>query len=117
MMRPIFSDDSLMPFIAPAISLTEEVRNLAGRSAQAARDTTELIEDTVGRVQNGASIADKLGTSFKEIEVDSVEISRLVSDIAAATDTQAEHIEKIESSMKDFEQSTTQNSSSAEQLY
>ncbi|GHV21223.1 hypothetical protein AGMMS49959_10010 [Planctomycetales bacterium] len=94
--------------------VAEEVRNLAGRSAQAARDTTELIEDTVGRVQNGASIADKLGTSFKEIEVDSVEISRLVSDIAAATDTQAEHIEKIESSMKDFEQSTTQNSSSAE---
>ncbi|MDR0868759.1 MAG: methyl-accepting chemotaxis protein [Planctomycetota bacterium] len=94
--------------------VAEEVRNLAGRSAQAARDTTELIEDTVGRVQNGASIADKLGTSFKEIEVDSVEISRLVSNIAAATETQADHIEKIENSMKDFEQATTQNSSSAE---
>ncbi|GHV19888.1 hypothetical protein AGMMS49959_06000 [Planctomycetales bacterium] len=49
-------------------AVSEEVRNLAGRSAQAVRDTTELIEGTVARVKHGYDIATELARSFKQIE-------------------------------------------------
>ncbi len=72
--------------------VADEVRNLAGRSAQAARDTTQLISTTIERVRNGSEIANQLDASFREIESGSNEVARLIAEITNATNEQAQGV-------------------------
>ncbi|MDR0868903.1 MAG: methyl-accepting chemotaxis protein [Planctomycetota bacterium] len=94
--------------------VSEEVRNLAGRSAQAARDTTDLIEGTIARVKNGTEIANLLEKSFKQIEEGSEQVSGLIQQITRATNEQATSVDAINGAVSQLEQVTTQNSSNAE---
>ncbi|MDR0868227.1 MAG: methyl-accepting chemotaxis protein, partial [Planctomycetota bacterium] len=95
--------------------VSEEVRNLAGRSAQAARDTTELIEGTVTRVKHGTEIANLLEKSFKQIEEGSQSVSGLIAQITEATNEQATGMEQINSAVSQMDQVTQQNAASAEE--
>ncbi|GHS94295.1 hypothetical protein FACS1894107_13860 [Planctomycetales bacterium] len=94
--------------------VAEEVRNLAGRSAQAARDTTELIGGTVTRVKRGYEIASSLEKSFKQIEDGSQQVSGLVQQITGATHEQASGVAQINSALSQLDQVTQQNAESAE---
>jgi methyl-accepting chemotaxis protein len=69
--------------------VADEVRNLAQRAAQAARDTSELIEGTVTRIRSGSEVAAQLEAGFKEIDSGANEVGALVSEIATATSEQA----------------------------
>ncbi|GHS96580.1 hypothetical protein FACS1894139_08280 [Planctomycetales bacterium] len=95
--------------------VAEEVRNLAGRSAQAARDTTDLIEGTIARVKNGSDIAGLLEKSFKQIEEGSQQVSGLIQQITSATNEQATGMEQINSAVSQMDQVTQQNAASAEE--
>ncbi len=95
--------------------VADEVRNLAGRSAQAARDTTELIEGTVLRVKNGSDIASRLNTSFKQIEEGSTDVSRLITQIAAATTEQAQGVDQVNTAVAQMDKVTQQNAANAEE--
>ncbi|GHV19951.1 hypothetical protein AGMMS49959_06220 [Planctomycetales bacterium] len=95
--------------------VSEEVRNLAGRSAQAARDTTELIEGTVARVKHGTEIANLLEKSFKQIEDGSQQVSELIAQITNASNEQATGMEQINSAVSQMDQVTQQNAASAEE--
>ncbi len=95
--------------------VADEVRNLAGRSAQAARDTTELIEGTVVRVKNGSDIASRLTTSFKEIEEGSTNVSRLITQIASATNEQAQGVDQVNTAVAQMDKVTQQNAANAEE--
>ena len=95
--------------------VADEVRNLAQRSAQAAKDTTQLIHGTVERVRNGSSIAEELGKSFKEIEDGSNTVARLISEITSATNEQAQGVDQVNTAVAQMDKVTQQNAANAEE--
>ena len=95
--------------------VADEVRNLAQRSAQAARDTTELIEGTVTRVKKGSAIASQLENSFKVIEEGSIGVSRLINEITSATNEQALGVEQVNTAVAQMDKVTQQNAACAEE--
>ena len=95
--------------------VADEVRNLAGRSAQAARDTTHLIQTTIERVRNGSQIAGELDGSFKEIENGSLSVARLITEITAATNEQAQGVEQVNTAVAQMDKVTQSNAATAEE--
>ena len=96
--------------------VADEVRNLAQRSAQAARDTAVLIESTVERVHNGSAIANELDSSFKEIETGSGEVGKLIGDINSATNEQALGVDQVNTAVAQMDKVTQQNAANAEKI-
>ena len=95
--------------------VADEVRNLAQRSAQAARDTAELIEGTVARVKNGSEIAAELDTEFKEIEEGATNVGKLVTEISTATNEQAQGVDQVNTAVAQMDKVTQSNAASAEE--
>ncbi len=95
--------------------VADEVRNLAGRSAQAARDTTELIEGTIERVRRGAGFASELNESFTEIETGSRAVTGLIGQITTATNEQANGVEQVSNAIGMMDKVTQSNAASAEE--
>ncbi|MGE4291809.1 MAG: methyl-accepting chemotaxis protein [Desulfovibrio sp.] len=95
--------------------VAEEVRNLAGRSAKAAQETAELIEDAVSRVKAGQELSQRLTESFDGIVEAATKVADLVADIAAASREQAEGIAQVDTGMQQIDKVTQQNTASAEQ--
>ena len=95
--------------------VAEEVRNLAARSARAARETAELIEGSVAKTHNGAQIADHTAKSLKEIIAEVTKMTDLVSEIAAASNEQAQGIAQVSQGVAQIDQVTQQNTANAEQ--
>jgi len=88
--------------------VAEEVRNLAQRSAEAARNTAEMIEGSVKNADNGVTIT-------KEIAESNRKINNLVAEIAAASNEQAQGIEQINAAMGQMDQATQSNAANAEE--
>ncbi len=95
--------------------VADEVRNLSQRSAQAAKDTTELINGTVESVRHGSEIAGNLTESFKRIEAGTQEIGRLIDAIASATNEQAQGVDQVNTAVAQMDKVTQQNAASAEE--
>ncbi len=95
--------------------VADEVRNLAGRSAQAARDTTQLISTTIERVRNGSDIAKALDSSFKEIEEGSNSVARLIGEITSATNEQAQGVDQVNTAVAQMDKVTQSNAATAEE--
>jgi methyl-accepting chemotaxis protein len=95
--------------------VAEEVRNLAARSASAARETAELIEGSVSKTQNGKHIADGTAEALQGIVEGVSKVTDLVSEIAAASNEQASGIEQINQGLGQIDQVTQQNTANAEE--
>lgn len=95
--------------------VAEEVRNLAQRSAKAAKETTELIEDSVSRVGNGMEIADKTANALEEIVDGVAKATDLVAEIASASNEQAQGIEQITGALEQIDQVTQSNTANSEE--
>ena len=95
--------------------VADEVRNLALRSAQAAQDTTELIQNTVHQVNEGASNVEHLTDSFREIEAGAQEVGTLMTEITEATNEQALGVGQVNSSVSQMDRVTQSNAAMAEQ--
>jgi methyl-accepting chemotaxis protein len=95
--------------------VADEVRNLAMRAGEAARNTAGMIESTVKLIQNGAEMAEQTRQAFGTVTDSSGKIGELVSEIAAASREQAQGIEQINQTVSDMERGVQQNAANAEE--
>lgn len=95
--------------------VAEEVRNLAQRSAKAAKETTEMIEDSIKKTEVGTQIAQDTSKSLEDIVNGATKVTDLISEIAAASKEQAQGIGQINAGLSQVDQVTQQNTASAEQ--
>lgn len=86
--------------------VADEVRNLAMRSAEAAKNTSELIENTILAVKNGSQLTTSTQEAFKHNITFSGKINQLVEEIAAASKEQAEGIDNISKAIADIDKVT-----------
>ncbi|NIY70898.1 methyl-accepting chemotaxis protein [Marivivens donghaensis] len=96
--------------------VAQEVRNLAGRSAKAARETSELIESASSRVQEGVRIADETSSAFTSIADDIEKVRTLVGDIATASDEQSRGVAQINVAVGEIAKSALSTSQQADEL-
>lgn len=95
--------------------VADEVRNLAMRAAEAAQNTSNLIEGTVKRVREGSELVEKTDDEFRLV-AESVEKSgALVGEISAASQEQAQGIEQLNRAVIDMDKVVQRNASSAEE--
>ncbi len=95
--------------------VANEVRNLAVRAAEAAKNTSELIEETVKGIQDCSDMAAESNQSFAEAAQNSMKIQTLVAEIAAASNEQAKGIEQINQAVVEVEKVTQTNAANSEQ--
>jgi methyl-accepting chemotaxis protein len=95
--------------------VAEEVRNLAARSAKAAKETAEMIEGSVEKTDNGAKIAALTAEALAEIGSGVAEAADLVGEIAASSNEQAQGISQINQGLSQIDQATQQNTATAEE--
>ena len=95
--------------------VAEEVRNLAARSAKAAGETTELIQSSVEKTENGAQIADQTAAALKEIYQGVVQVSDLVDEIAAASNEQAQGVSQANEGLAQLSAVNQSSTASAEE--
>ncbi len=95
--------------------VADEVRQLALRSADAARSTAELIERSVQSAQGSTAIAADVGKSLDAIDQSAGKVTTLISEIAAATRSQATGIEQLRSSISQIDKLTQQNAAVSEE--
>jgi signal transduction histidine kinase len=95
--------------------VAEEVRNLAMRSAEAAKNTTDKIEESVRNSKNGVEITAEVAKTLEEITVVAGKVNDLVAEIAAASQEQSQGITQINTAMSQMDKVTQQNAANAEQ--
>jgi methyl-accepting chemotaxis protein len=95
--------------------VADEVRNLAMRAAEAAKNTSSLIESTVKKIKNGSGIVEKTNQAFQRVAQGSKKATELVGEIAAASNEQAQGIGQINKAISEMDRVVQQNSASAEE--
>ena len=92
-----------------------EVRNLAQRSAQAAREIKTLITDSVERVDSGARLANDAGSTMVEVVASVSRVSAIIAEIARATREQSSGITQVNQAAGDLDKATQQNAALVEE--
>jgi len=92
-----------------------EVRNLAQRSSQAAKDITALIGTSAGQVKTGVDLVNRAGTSLNEIVASINQVSTMVAEIASASGEQATGIGQINIALAKIDEVNQQNSAVVEE--
>jgi len=95
--------------------VAEEVRNLAMRSADAAKSTADMIEESVRNADNGVKITEEVATSLGQIVNRTGKVGDLIAEIAAASKEQAQGIEQVNTAVAQMNQVTQQNASNSEE--
>jgi len=95
--------------------VAEEVRNLAMRSAEAAKNTASLIEEAVQNSENGVLINNEVLTNFQDITEKVNKVSQVVAEIAEASEQQDMGISQVNKAVEQLNQLTQQNAANAEE--
>ncbi|MDP4094390.1 MAG: methyl-accepting chemotaxis protein [Bacillota bacterium] len=95
--------------------VAEEVRNLAARSANAAKETTDMIEGSIKKVEGGTKIANDTAAALDKIVDGIAKAANLVSDIAVASNEQAVGIEQVTQGLSQISQVVQTNSATSEE--
>ena len=96
--------------------VASEVRNLAGRSATAAKEIKELIEDSVSEVEDGSQLVNESGERLAEIVQDVKKVTDIVAEIAAASQEQSSGIEEVNRAIHQMDELTQQNAALVEEV-
>ena len=92
-----------------------EVRNLASRSAQAAKEIKALIQDSVGKVTEGSKLVGESGKVLRDIVVDVKKVTEVMAEIASSSREQASGIEQVNKAITMMDDVTQQNAALVEQ--
>ena len=95
--------------------VADEVRNLAMRAADAAKNTSNLIENTIKSVKSGNDLTLATQEAFKKNVEISEKISRLIDEIAAASQEQAQGISQVSKAVAEMDKVTQQNTTNAQE--
>ncbi len=95
--------------------VAEEVRSLAAKSAQAANETAELIENSISKVSKGTKLADETRVALEEIVANIDNIAEIISQIATASNEQATAVAQIDQAIGQVSQVVQSNSATSEQ--
>ncbi|RJR49261.1 MAG: methyl-accepting chemotaxis protein [Desulfobacteraceae bacterium] len=95
--------------------VADEVRNLAMQAADAARNTSDLIEKTVNRISQGSGLVGETSKAFGAVATGSEEVGKLLSEIALASGQQSQGIEQVNKAVSEMDQIVQQNAASAEE--
>ena len=95
--------------------VAEEVRNLAMRSAEAAKNTASLIEEAVKNSDHGVSINKEVLKNFQEITERTNRVSHVMAEIAAASEQQEQGIGQLDRAVEQLNHLTQQNAANAEE--
>lgn len=94
--------------------VAEEVRNLAARSAEAAKETAELIEGAIEKVQNGSGLVNTTNEVLHQISENSVQVTQRVAEIVSASKEQAAGVDQVNIGLHQIDNLTQQNAASTE---
>ena len=92
-----------------------EVRNLASRSAQAAKEIKGLIEESVNRVQQGSKLVNNAAATMIDIVSSVTRVNDIMGEIASASEEQQRGIEQVAQAVSQMDQVTQQNASLVEE--
>ena len=96
--------------------VASEVRNLASRSAEAARAIKTLIQSSVERVEAGSSLVDQAGDTMGHVVQGIQRVTEIVSDISAASSEQAQGVHAVGEAIAQMDRSTQQNAALVEEM-
>jgi len=95
--------------------VASEVRSLAGRSAAAAKEIKELIQDSVTKIGDGSRLVEQSGASLTDIVASVKKVTDIVSEISTASADQAAGIEQVGRAVSSMDESTQQNAALVEE--
>jgi methyl-accepting chemotaxis protein len=95
--------------------VADEVRNLAMRAADAAKNTAELIEGTVKKVNEGGDLVNTTNEAFTKVAESSSKVGSLVGEISAASNEQAQGIGQVNTAVAEMDKIVQQNAANAEE--
>jgi methyl-accepting chemotaxis protein/methyl-accepting chemotaxis protein-1 (serine sensor receptor) len=95
--------------------VADEVRNLAQRCAQAAKDTETLIEESISKAGNGTAQSNRVAEAIRSINESTERVKKLVGDVSAGSKEQARDVDQIARALTSMEKTTQQAAASAEQ--
>ncbi len=95
--------------------VASEVRNLAQRSAAAAKEIKELISDSVAKVETGSRLVGQAGSTMDDVVASVRSVSTIISDIAVASGTQNEGIDQVNIAIAQMDSVTQQNAALVEE--
>ena len=95
--------------------VADEVRNLAMRAAEAAKNTSGLIEGTVKRVKEGSVLVEKTDGEFRQVAESVGKSGELIGEISAASNEQAQGIEQVNKAVSEMDKVVQQNAANAEE--
>lgn len=95
--------------------VAEEVRNLAQRSAEAAKNTANMIEESVKNAEEGVTISIEVSKSFESISGSVKKVNDLIAEIAAASQEQSQGIDQVNTAVAQMDKVTQQNAANSEE--
>jgi len=95
--------------------VASEVRNLAQRSAQAAREIKTLISESVTRVEEGTALVDRAGATMEEVVTSIKRVTDIVGEISAASSEQSNGVAQVGMAVTQMDQATQQNAALVEE--
>jgi methyl-accepting chemotaxis protein len=95
--------------------VADEVRNLAMRAANAAKDTAQLIEGTVKKVNEGSQLVSSTNEAFVKVAESSGKVGTLVAEIAQASKEQSNGIDQVNLAITEMDKVVQQNAANAEE--
>lgn len=95
--------------------VADEVRNLAVRSAEAVKETTAMVEESIQNASEGMEAADSTASQLTEIAESVTKVANFLGEIAAASNEQAQGVEQVSAGLEQIDQVTQANTASAEE--